>query len=209
MYFIPFASLFFIGVAEADGNLSWYAALPTWLFIYYKLLIGFSWYLSASIVITAVFSLIRIHFVLRDIDEKNIDVYNADNNCGFFACNKLIIIFLGISLYYLFAGGMMFLADFNAFQYGVEHTFYLYPWTGFIFLIMFFLYLVVVLIPMIECISKVGKKIDEEKEKLKADSEEYKNLMKVKIFPLTIETISAFFSVWVVPLLMLVVTLYT
>lgn len=208
-YFIPLVSLIFIFVANENMDKNWYSVLPYGFLLFYKLVIIFTWYLAASLIIIAIFSLIKIHYVLKDIDIEDINIYDSDNNCGFFFCNKLIIFFLGISLYYLFAGNIIVFSDFNAVSFQIENTFYKYPWAGCIFLIMFFMYLATVLVTMFDSITLVSKVKQTTLLKKDINSLDYDKVSRVRTFPITLETITAFFSVWVIPFLMLLVTVYS
>lgn len=209
MCFVPLLAGIFIYTATLDGDLNWYSCLSTWLFVCYVIVIALSWYLSACLIITVVFALIKIHIIISNIDSSDVNVYHHDGNCGFYICNKFIVICLGISLYDLFAGSVIFISDFNAINYNVKHAFYLYPWIGFIFLLLFFLYLILVLIVMFESISKINQSLKITKEKVTdPKSSEYMLLSNVKSFPITMQMLGVFLSVWVIPLLMFIITVW-
>ncbi len=207
LYFIPLLSLFFINVADMNGTLNWYSCLSAEEFIFYKILIGIAWYLSACLVIIAVFSVIKLHIIIKNIKLAEISVFDSDYNCGFSKTNKMNVIFLGISLYYILAACVIFVSDYNASEY-VENALYKYPWILFIVILVFVMYILIIIIPLIESVMVVKQAIDEEKSKMLANGDEVDNISKIKIFPITINMMGVFLSVWIIPLLMLIFTAY-
>ena len=198
--FIPIVGILFIDFASKNTGI-WYQRVTILGYIIYTFLICMSWYLCSCIVLTAIFSTIKIHTILKNVEKKeneNINVYHNDNNCGFYEISKVLVFNLGIAFYYVFAGCIIVFSDFNAFYTTnriIKNAFAVNPWLIFIFLLMLILYSMIVIIPIIELRGIL-------KEKITSSNISTTDRERITPFPINIKTVRAFISVWIIPLIM-------
>ena len=199
--FIPISGFLFIDFASKNNGI-WYHQITMFGYTLYIFLVCMSWYFCSCIVLTAIFSSIKIHTILKYVEDKSpINVYHNDNNCGFNEISKILVFNLGIAFYYVFAGGIIVFSDFNAYYATngvIKNAFAVNPWLIFIFALMLILYSTIVVIPIIE-LRGILKDIIISAEISSAEDKE-----RITSFPINIKTIRTFISVWIIPLIMAV-----
>lgn len=198
-YFIPISGFLFIDFASKNNGI-WYHNLTMFGYILYTFLVCVSWYYCSCIVLTAIFSSIKVHTILKYIKEDTlINVYHNDNNCGFNEISKILVFNLGIAFYYVFAGGIIVFSDFNAYYVTnkvIKNAFAVNPWLIFVFIFMLILYTMIIVIPIIELRGILKDRI------ISAEISSAEDKERITSFPINIKTMRTFLSVWIIPLIM-------
>ncbi len=198
-YLIPIAGFLFIDFAKKNNGI-WYNHIPPLGHPIFIILVCMSWYFCSCIVLTAVFSSIKIHTILKYVDDKTpIDVYHSDNNCGFSEISRILVSNFGIAFYLVFAGIIIVFSDFNAYNVTngfIKTAFADNPLLIFIFALMFIMYSLIVVIPIFELRELLNDRI------LSAKISTIEDKERITSFPVNIKTIRTFISVWIIPLIM-------
>ena len=198
-YLIPIAGFLFIDFSKKNNGI-WYNHIPPLGQPIFIILVCMSWYFCSCIVLTAVFSSIKIHTILKYVDDKiPIDVYHSDNNCGFNEISRILVSNFGIAFYLVFAGIIIVFSDFNAYNVTngfIKSAFADNPLLIFIFALMFIMYSLIVVIPIFELRELLNDRI------LSAKISTIEDKERITSFPVNIKAIPTFISVWIIPLIM-------